>query len=113
MSSVSEYFNIDSRLDSGGLSADAEASFLQDLINGRPDRKSNSLHKMKPERNYSKVLVIYTGGTIGMIRNEKGAYASKSNMMEMKIKSYPQLHDIAAAEDYATVCPDENCLVLP
>ncbi|GFY59683.1 l-asparaginase [Trichonephila inaurata madagascariensis] len=111
-SSVSEYFNID-RSDSGGLSADAEASFLQDLINGRPVRKSNSLHKMKPERNYSKVLVIYTGGTIGMIRNEKGAYASKSNMMEMKIKSYPQLHDIVAAEDYATVCPDENCLVLP
>ncbi|GFR33184.1 l-asparaginase [Trichonephila clavata] len=112
MSSVSEYFNID-RLDSDGLSADAEASFLQDLINGRPVRKSNSLHKMKPERNYSKVLVIYTGGTIGMIRNEKGAYASKSNMMEMKIKSYPQLHDTVAAEDYTTVCPDENCLVLP
>ncbi|GFT23231.1 l-asparaginase 1 [Nephila pilipes] len=113
MSSGNEDFNIDSRLDSDGLNADAEASFLQDLVNGRPVRKSNSLHKMKSEKNYSKVLVIYTGGTIGMIRNEKGAYVSKSNMMEMKIKSYPQLHDPVTAEDYKTICSDANFLVLP
>lgn len=51
---------------------DAEATFLQDLINGKPIRKSNSLHKMKIEKNYVKVLVLYTGGTIGMKRSING-----------------------------------------
>lgn len=53
---------------------DTESHFYQDLVNGKPPliTKSPSLHKMKAEGNFSKVLVIYTGGTIGMMRTENG-----------------------------------------
>ncbi|KAG8201279.1 hypothetical protein JTE90_016763 [Oedothorax gibbosus] len=93
---------------------DAEGTFLQDLINGKPIQKSNSLHKMKTlEKNYSKVLVLYTGGTIGMKRTVTGVYAPESNVMEKKVKLYPQLHDPVMAEEYAVTFPEENVIVLP
>ncbi|KFM59623.1 hypothetical protein X975_12557, partial [Stegodyphus mimosarum] len=72
---------------------DPRTSFYQDSPDYRPLIKSSSLHKIKQDKNYSKVLVLYTGGTIGMIRSKDGVYAPVPNLMEKKIKLYPQLHD--------------------
>lgn len=54
--------------------SDVESNFYQDLENSKPPLmvKSPSLPKLKHEGKYSKVLVIYTGGTIGMVRTEDG-----------------------------------------
>ncbi len=53
---------------------DVESNFHQDLVNSKPPliTKIPSLHKVKQEGSYSKVLVLYTGGTIGMMRTDKG-----------------------------------------
>lgn len=60
------------------LKSDVESNFHNDLVNSRPPimSKSSSLHKMKPEAKFSKVLVLYTGGTIGMLRTENGGMFS-------------------------------------
>ncbi|XP_065167513.1 L-asparaginase isoform X2 [Atheta coriaria] len=40
-----------------------------------------------------KVLVLYTGGTIGMMRNVDGVYSPAPNAFKQKIHSLPELHD--------------------
>ncbi|KAK4005066.1 L-asparaginase-like isoform X1 [Daphnia magna] len=49
-------------------------------------------------KNESKVLVLYTGGTIGMMRNENGALVPMANALERMIRKAIHLHD----EKYAT-----------
>ena len=39
------------------------------------------------------VLVIYTGGTIGMTRNEEGALSPKAHAMESVIRQTITMHD--------------------
>lgn len=60
----------------------------------------------------SKVLVLYSGGTIGMIKNKNGVLAPEPAMMEKKLRTYPQLHDTEYAEN---MFPNVECppLVLP
>lgn len=41
----------------------------------------------------SRVLVLYTGGTIGMMRNERGRLVPIPREMEMNIRRYPHMHD--------------------
>ncbi|XP_039497871.1 L-asparaginase [Drosophila santomea] len=43
------------------------------------------------------VKVIYTGGTIGMVRNERNALAPIPNALVRSIRKYPNIHD----EEYA------------
>jgi len=43
--------------------------------------------------NESKVLVLYTGGTIGMVRNDQGALEPKAHAMEAKIRQTCTMHD--------------------
>lgn len=40
-----------------------------------------------------KVLVLYTGGTIGMVRNESGALAPIPNRFVHAVKQYPNMYD--------------------
>ncbi|XP_074104169.1 L-asparaginase isoform X2 [Cotesia typhae] len=61
----------------------------------------------KPER---RVLVIYTGGTIGMIRNPQGVLAPLPNAFIETVKSYPHMHDRNYVEEFLG-CSDS--LVLP
>nr|XP_045617571.1 L-asparaginase 1-like isoform X2 [Procambarus clarkii] len=46
----------------------------------------------------SRVLVLYTGGTIGMVRNDRGKLAPIPQELEANIRRYPHMHD----ETYAT-----------
>lgn len=43
--------------------------------------------------NERKVLVIYTGGTIGMMENKDGVLIPREKAFENLIRSFPQLHD--------------------
>ncbi|RXG56586.1 L-asparaginase [Armadillidium vulgare] len=47
--------------------------------------------------NESRVLVIYTGGTIGMMNNERGKLAPIPRAMESCLRLYPHMHDAAYA----------------
>ncbi|XP_041969682.1 L-asparaginase 1-like [Aricia agestis] len=44
-------------------------------------------------RNDRRVLVIYTGGTIGMVKNRNGVLIPQKGAFENLIRGYPQLHD--------------------
>ncbi|XP_047536932.1 L-asparaginase-like isoform X1 [Vanessa atalanta] len=44
-------------------------------------------------RNERRVLVLYTGGTIGMVKNKDGVLIPQKNAFENLIRGYPQLHD--------------------
>lgn len=44
-------------------------------------------------RNERRVLVLYTGGTIGMVKNRDGVLIPQKNAFENLIRGYPQLHD--------------------
>ncbi|CAG0924877.1 unnamed protein product, partial [Notodromas monacha] len=46
------------------------------------------------------VLVLYTGGTIGMIKNDQGVLAPAPKQLEQHIRSYPHLHDVKYADHY-------------
>ncbi|XP_050310424.1 L-asparaginase-like [Anthonomus grandis grandis] len=55
-----------------------------------------------------KVLVFYTGGTIGMKRNDHGVLVPASDVFVKKIRSCPELHDPELAEAY---CVREHELI--
>ncbi|XP_045502872.1 L-asparaginase 1-like [Colias croceus] len=44
-------------------------------------------------KNDRRVLVIYTGGTIGMVKNKEGVLIPQKGAFENLIRGYPQLHD--------------------
>ena len=57
-----------------------------------------SISTSMDKKNESKVLVLYTGGTIGMVRNAQGALAPAPNALEQKIRTTCTLHD----EEYSS-----------
>lgn len=62
--------------------------------------------------NESRVLVLYSGGTIGMVRGKDGVLQPMPLVMESRLRDFPQLHD---AEYSSTHFPDSDKppLVLP
>lgn len=51
------------------------------------------------------IRVYYSGGTIGMTKNESNLKAPIANMMECRIRSFPDLHD----EEYLNSMKKHNC----
>ncbi|KAI8424848.1 hypothetical protein MSG28_006772 [Choristoneura fumiferana] len=65
-------------------------------------------------RNDRKVLVVYTGGTIGMVKNSQGVLIPQKGAFENLIRGYPQLHDHAFWRHRLSEPGfDTTCLVLP
>ncbi|CAH2044995.1 unnamed protein product, partial [Iphiclides podalirius] len=61
-----------------------------------------------------RVLVIYTGGTIGMVKNNMGVLVPQKGAFENLIRTYPQLHDSALWKQKLSECGfDTSFLVLP
>lgn len=46
----------------------------------------------------SRVLVLYTGGTIGMMKNKYGVLAPNPNALEKRIRGYQHMHDAEYSE---------------
>jgi len=66
------------------------------------------------ERNESKVLVLYTGGTIGMMRNDNGALVPMPNALEVMIRRAVHMHDEKyAIERFGAENTKKTPLVLP
>ncbi|XP_076442524.1 L-asparaginase-like isoform X2 [Babylonia areolata] len=60
------------------------------------------------------VLVLYTGGTIGMEKSDKdGGYAPKPDSMVQKLRSLPMCHDENIAKEILTPEEQTEFLVLP
>uniref|UniRef100_A0A8W8I7Y9 asparaginase n=1 Tax=Magallana gigas TaxID=29159 RepID=A0A8W8I7Y9_MAGGI len=74
-----------------------------------PKRRKLMTYEPEPR---STVLVIYTGGTIGMETNDEGVYETKENFLVSKLKTLPLFHD----EEYAVAhfaADEKDFLVLP
>ncbi|KAK2583653.1 hypothetical protein KPH14_009588 [Odynerus spinipes] len=82
----------------------------KNICNGEKDGiKEDSASEIKPE---SRVLVLYTGGTIGMTRNESGVLVPKANAFVNNVRKYSYMHDRSYAEKvYGTAATSP--LVLP
>ncbi|CAG2169507.1 unnamed protein product, partial [Oppiella nova] len=63
--------------------------------------------------NESKVLVLFSGGTIGMMKNARGAYEPKAGALVPALKKYPQLHDPEYVVKHLGMPADKSPLVLP
>lgn len=53
----------------------------------------------------SRVLVLYTGGTIGMRTGADGVYAPEAGYLPRAVAKLPPLHDVVYAEDYHSGLP--------
>uniref|UniRef100_A0A8D8YVF2 asparaginase n=1 Tax=Cacopsylla melanoneura TaxID=428564 RepID=A0A8D8YVF2_9HEMI len=73
------------------------------------DRKASLSLSSPEERLESKVLVVYTGGTIGMEYNEQGVLAPSRKPLNDKIRENPLLHD----KHYDVKTEEDDILVLP
>ncbi|XP_053685119.1 L-asparaginase [Sabethes cyaneus] len=76
-------------------------------------RRNSSYGKMPSETPEAKVLVLYTGGTIGMMRNEKQALEPRPNELVRKIRKYPNMHDDVYASKRFGAARNMAPLVLP
>lgn len=79
-------------------------------------RKNNSITKTESIGSLakeSKVLVIYTGGTIGMVKNANGVYEPCPGALGKSLKAYPQLHDQSYFRKYFGLPESDELLVLP
>ncbi|XP_076360381.1 L-asparaginase 1-like isoform X2 [Tachypleus tridentatus] len=77
-------------------------------------RKNCSVGNLNLEgSNEARVLVLYTGGTIGMVRSEKGVYVPQYNVLESNLKKFPQLHDDSYAQENFPANSSKIPLVLP
>lgn len=98
-------------------------------------RKNKSISRAESSGslvNESKVLVLYTGGTIGMMRSSKGGlaptlshfsstlneslftvYTPRANALEAELRRYPQLHDNQYASKHFRLPEPKSPLVLP
>ncbi|XP_055524544.1 L-asparaginase [Wyeomyia smithii] len=76
-------------------------------------RRNSSYGRIPSETQEAKVLVIYTGGTIGMMRNEKHALEPRPNEFVRKIRKYPNMHDDVYASKRFGETKNMAPLVLP
>ncbi|XP_017779698.1 PREDICTED: L-asparaginase-like [Nicrophorus vespilloides] len=66
-----------------------------------------------PVLNTKQVLVIYTGGTIGMTRNEQGAYCPSPNKFIEWMKNIPDMHVESLAREYCKEKIQTNTFAIP
>ncbi|XP_023216124.1 LOW QUALITY PROTEIN: L-asparaginase-like [Centruroides sculpturatus] len=59
------------------------------------------------------VLVLYTGGTIGMMKTDKGVYAPQAGKLENGIRNFPNLHDEKYVAENFLKMNDKLPLALP
>lgn len=62
---------------------------------------------------FSRVMVLYTGGTIGMVRNDQGALIPMANEFEKKLRKNPTMHDQKYAKQMFGSSSELAPLVLP
>ncbi|KAL3220538.1 hypothetical protein MRX96_029815 [Rhipicephalus microplus] len=58
------------------------------------------------------VLVIYTGGTIGMVKDDDGVLKPAPGILDKRLREFPQLHDREYAKEHFGDC-EKPPLVLP
>ncbi|XP_047512406.1 L-asparaginase 1 isoform X1 [Pieris napi] len=85
-------------------------SFLELSVNGM----DNNYAVKNINRNDRRVLVIYTGGTIGMLESKNGVLIPQKGAFENLIRGYPQLHDnVYWRQRLSDATFDNSFMVLP
>ncbi|KAL4702757.1 hypothetical protein ACJJTC_002297, partial [Scirpophaga incertulas] len=93
--------NVQEILPNGGTSSDSEKGNSKMVAYIKKTRSFMELSQSSTSsvktlgRNERKVLVLYTGGTIGMVKNRDGVLVPQKGAFENLIRGYPQLHDTA------------------
>ncbi|XP_052699025.1 L-asparaginase-like isoform X2 [Crassostrea angulata] len=77
----------------------------------RPVLAKSLMDSSEPEPS-SRVLVIYTGGTIGMKTNDNGVYEPKEDFLVNKLRTLPMFHDREYANTHFAG-DEEDFLVMP
>ncbi|XP_045454207.1 L-asparaginase-like [Melitaea cinxia] len=60
-----------------------------------------------------RILVLYTGGTLGMLKNEKGVLVPQKDIENRVIRKLPQLHDYEYWQQHLAKTDKSDYLVLP
>lgn len=98
------------------MSADTADSMNGEALDRSYDpkvlRKTDDCLLLEEISNESKVLVLYSGGTIGMIKDDKNVLRPTPLILEKRLRSFPQLHDSSYSSMHFTD-PQRPPLVLP
>ncbi|XP_037029683.1 L-asparaginase [Bradysia coprophila] len=108
-----------SRCDSIASRVSGVSQFSKIHINNNNERRSSLRRNvskgnlMSSDHTESKVLVIYTGGTIGMMRNENDVLCPMPNALVKNLRKYPNMHDEQYAQKKYGPAANMAPLVLP
>lgn len=111
--------NIQRRLSLNSISAPKMATKAIDpFFQPKVLRKNNCITRAESTgqlvNESKKVLVIYTGGTIGMVKNDNGVYEPNvPHSLAKALKKYPQLHDDVYFKRNFPMPESKELLVLP
>ncbi|XP_071159047.1 L-asparaginase-like isoform X1 [Mytilus edulis] len=83
-----------------------------DLSIREAELKKIVIHESIDQEAEARILVLYTGGTIGMKSNNQGVYEPKANFLVGELKHLPMFHDVEYAEKYLT-SDDADYLAMP
>ncbi|PSN33679.1 hypothetical protein C0J52_20901 [Blattella germanica] len=100
--------HVDSRHKPLGNRQCSLGELLYNALSGERSRISR-----KKERAISHVLVLFTGGTVGMIKSEHNGYIPKPNVFEKYIRKIPFMHDEEYANTHLIGTDKEKFLVHP
>ncbi|KAE9546396.1 hypothetical protein FO519_010392, partial [Halicephalobus sp. NKZ332] len=86
--------------------------------NGSPnqnflDISTNMVRKKNPSTSESKVLVLYTGGTIGMKCKENGVYEPETDYLPFTIRDTPYLNDKEYVNEFYRNSQSQPCCLPP
>ncbi|CAH2093805.1 unnamed protein product [Euphydryas editha] len=62
---------------------------------------------------FKRILVLYTGGTFGMLKNEKGVLVPQKDIENRIIRKLPQLHDYEYWQQHLAKTDKSDYLALP
>ncbi|XP_022330735.1 L-asparaginase-like isoform X2 [Crassostrea virginica] len=90
----------------------ADTTELKNHVSQKRPLLAQSLMDSSEPEPTSRVLVIYTGGTIGMKTNDNGVYEPKEDFLVNKLRTLPMFHDKEYAESHFAE-DEEDFLVMP
>ncbi|KAK8757988.1 hypothetical protein V5799_004381 [Amblyomma americanum] len=90
--------------------APMDASYVPKVLHSLTDESEGWRHYATNDE--SRVLVIYTGGTIGMVKDDDGVLKPAPGILDKRLREFPQLHDPEYTKKQFGDC-EKPPLVLP
>ncbi|KAL1481904.1 hypothetical protein MTO96_015220 [Rhipicephalus appendiculatus] len=90
--------------------APMDASYVPKVLHSLTD--DDEAWRKYATNDEARVLVIYTGGTIGMVKDKDGVLKPAPGILDKRLREFPQLHDREYAKEHFGDC-EKPPLVLP